>query len=110
MAKLVDVRPWRVAQPPPTVRRGIRVWPHSALMLASRTMRPNSSYCLWTSTTQAPDGVRNGTTKEERDQHIEPGASGQTPQRKLCGLPPRQIGKARDALDGLEAPAWGPTV
>ena len=30
-------------------------------------------------TTQAPDGVRNGTTKEERDQHIEPGAPGQTP-------------------------------
>jgi len=29
-------------------------------------------------TTQAPDGVRNGTTKEERDQHIEPGAPNQT--------------------------------
>ena len=42
-------------------------------------------------TTQAPDGVRNSTTKEERDQHIEPGAPGQTPQRKLCGLPPRPL-------------------
>jgi hypothetical protein len=37
-------------------------------------------------TAQARDGVRNGTTKDERDQHIEPGAPGQTPPAQT--LPP----------------------
>ena len=39
-------------------------------------------------TTQARDGVRNGTTKEERDQHSEPGAPGQTPPAQTLPLPP----------------------
>jgi hypothetical protein len=37
-------------------------------------------------TAQARDGVRNGTTKVERDQHIEPGAPNQTPPAQT--LPP----------------------
>jgi len=43
-------------------------------------------------TTQAPDGVRNGTTKQERDQHVEPGAPSQTPPAPTLptpGSPPR---------------------
>jgi hypothetical protein len=36
---------------------------------------------------QAQDGVHNGTTKQERDQHIEPGAPGQTPSAPVLPAP-----------------------
>jgi hypothetical protein len=42
-------------------------------------------------TTNAPDGVRNGATKEERDQHIESGAPGQPHSQTLQSIPPQQI-------------------
>jgi hypothetical protein len=43
-------------------------------------------------TTQAQDGVRNGTTRQERDQHAEPGAPNQAPPSPTLptpGSPPR---------------------
>ena len=43
-------------------------------------------------TAQAQDGVRNGTTRQERDQHVEPGAPNQAPPSPILptpGSPPR---------------------